>query len=131
MSDVTQDVTEKPYEICFRVPGQPETLNVMLRMNTFKRRKIKAEWEKMVWLLVRNQIPKEPLRKAFITFKLYRSRFMDWDGAVGSMKPIMDGIVKAGILKDDSYKITGPWDVTQHKCKPGEEMVECRIKQIL
>ena len=29
------------------------------------------------------------------------------------MKPVVDGLVHSGIMIDDNYKVTGPWDVTQ------------------
>jgi hypothetical protein len=29
------------------------------------------------------------------------------------MKPLVDGLVHSRVIKDDTYKVTGPWDVTQ------------------
>ena len=38
---------------------------------------------------------------------------LDWDSVVASMKPVVDGLVRAGIMIDDTYKVTGPWEVDQ------------------
>ena len=29
------------------------------------------------------------------------------------MKPVVDGMVHSGIIVDDNYKVTGPWEVFQ------------------
>lgn len=29
------------------------------------------------------------------------------------MKPIVDALVSAGVMVDDKYSVTGPWNVTQ------------------
>lgn len=32
---------------------------------------------------------------------------------MASLKPIVDGLIHCDIILDDSYKITGPWNVFQ------------------
>lgn len=113
--------------IHFRVPGQPDPLNVMLRMNKHKRNRINKSWYDIVNLMVKNQLPPKPLKKAQITVTIYNNRQRDYDGAVGSLKPIIDGLVHAGVLHNDTYKITGPWFVTQEFCKKGLELIEILV----
>lgn len=59
------------------------------------------------------KLPPRPLEKAQITLVRYSHRMLDFDGLVGSMKPVVDGLVTAGVLKDDSFGVTGPWAVNQ------------------
>jgi hypothetical protein len=63
----------------------------------------------MVW---RNK-PPEPLKKARITIVRHFYRTLDYDGLVGSMKPIVDALVSCGVLSNDTWEVTGPWVVTQ------------------
>jgi len=38
---------------------------------------------------------------------------MDFDGFVGSLKPVVDALVTAGVIEDDSWKTLHTWDVDQ------------------
>jgi hypothetical protein len=38
---------------------------------------------------------------------------LDFDGVVGSCKPVVDALVYAGVLKDDSWNVVGAWKVDQ------------------
>ena len=67
----------------------------------------------MVEEKVSHQKPPKPLDKCHIKVERCFYRFLDWDSCVASLKPLIDGLIHCDIIKDDSYKITGPWDVTQ------------------
>ena len=95
------------------IPGIPDSLNRTLRQHYKARNKTNKHWYDLVKTMVGRQAPRVPLKKAHIKIVRRYYRFLDWDGAVGSMKPILDGLVQARIIKDDTYKVTGPWDVTQ------------------
>ena len=84
-----------------------------MRTHYHKENKARQEWYNIVHLFTLGKRPSEPLYKAHITIVRHYYRFLDWDGCVASMKPIVDGMIHCGIIKDDSYKVTGPWDVTQ------------------
>ena len=58
-------------------------------------------------------LPAEPLSKANITLVRHAHRMLDFDGLVGSMKPIVDALVTAGVLVDDSWTVLGRWNVDQ------------------
>lgn len=65
---------------------------------------------------ITGQTIKPNFEKAKIKIHRYftgKSQFKDYDNLVASMKPIIDGAVLAGVLIDDGYKITGPWEVEQ------------------
>ncbi len=38
---------------------------------------------------------------------------LDYDGLVGSLKPVVDALVSAQVLVDDSYGTLGVWDCSQ------------------
>jgi hypothetical protein len=71
-----------------------------------------------------------PLHKANIFITLYTCRLMDYDGAYGSIKPILDGLTDNGIIIDDSPKFI-KLNVTQIKVnKKCDERVEMEITEI-
>lgn len=82
--------------------------------------------------MVRNKLPPTPLKKARITIVRHFWRTLDYDGLVGSMKPIVDALVDAGVLIDDNYKVTGPWIVTQeHRTKSAGPLLTVCVEEIL
>lgn len=58
-------------------------------------------------LAVGNRNPKEPLEYAEIIYTRYSSRVLDYDNLVNSFKAVQDGLVAAGVLKDDKVKNVG------------------------
>lgn len=59
------------------------------------------------------KLPKTPLTKARISIVRHYYRMLDYDGLVGSLKPVVDAFVSCGVLKDDSWNVLGPWNVSQ------------------
>lgn len=57
--------------------------------------------------------PKTPLSKAIISIVRHSHRTLDYDGLVGSLKPVVDALVTCGVLSDDSWKVLGKWNVDQ------------------
>lgn len=104
---------DKIYCLAITVPGCPENLNTMLRMNWRVLAKKKKEWHEIIWYLCRGKQPPTPLEKFKLTFirKSYRS--LDFDGLVGSFKCLADGLILAKIIKNDTYAMSGAWDCSQ------------------
>lgn len=88
----------------YTVPGIPPSFNSSIgRKNVWGYRAWKDEWtHKAYWCCKAGVIPKEPLEKAHVTITGYfadrRRRDMD-----NIAKPILDGIVSAGVIKDDCW----------------------------
>lgn len=88
----------------FSIYDLPPTLNELNRMHHFKRAKLKEIWE---WLTLEacQDYEIKPMERVSITFELYfpdkRRRDLDNYSGLG-FKFVMDGLVKAGVLKDDS-----------------------------
>jgi len=108
------------YTLELSLPMIPIPLNQLLRMHHQVRRRINDDYKNMVKAHMKTLLrPSLPLEKATITIVRNYYRFVDWDNCVASYKGIIDILVKKeGILVDDSYFVTGPWNVTQEfRCK--------------
>ena len=71
------------------------------------------------------------LNRAEITLIRHCFRTLDYDGLVGSMKPVVDAFVSAGVLKDDSWNVLGIWNVDQKfRSKRDGVMLEVFIKEV-
>lgn len=86
----------------------PPRLNEFMRWHFHKRHKVYSEIYALVGYACTGKKPKKPLTKCTIHIERHSNIFLDADNFVASFKPIIDGIVHAGILEDDSWKITGP-----------------------
>lgn len=91
----------------------PASMNKKLRSHWRTQRRESKSWDLEVELATRNQKPKKPLTRAKITIIRHSWRMLDYDGLVGSMKPVVDAFVTAGILSDDSWKVLGRWNIDQ------------------
>ena len=95
------------------VPGAPENLNAVIRMKRQQYNRVKKNWHQVIWALTVSHRPPTPLKKFKIRIIRYSARMLDFDGLVGSMKPLVDGLRHSRIIRDDSWPMTGPWDVSQ------------------
>jgi hypothetical protein len=95
------------------VPHLPPTVNVFMRMNFMERKRRFDDIYSLVYFASYKKKPKQPLKKCTITLIRFGTKYLDYDGLVGSFKPVVDGLIKSEVLFDDSYPITGPWNVDQ------------------
>lgn len=70
-------------------------------------------WDDVIRAAIGYHVPVAPLKKARIRLVRHFYRTLDFDGLVGSLKPVVDAIVDAGVLKDDSWEVLGAWEVSQ------------------
>lgn len=91
----------------------PKSLNRELRTHRFARSRSNQSWDLIIFHMVRNRLPPSPLQKAHLKLVRRYYRTLDFDGLVGSMKPVVDALVTAKVLKDDSWNTLGVWDVSQ------------------
>lgn len=101
------------YKLDLTLHSLPDSLNKGLRTHRFKYQQKNKRWDLLIFGMVRNRLPAEPLTKARLTIVRHSWRSLDYDGLVGSLKPVVDALVTAGVLIDDKYSVTGPWFVTQ------------------
>lgn len=101
------------YKLDLTFHSFPKSLNKALRTNRFKANAQNKGWDLLVFGMVARKRPASPLKKAHIRIVRHFYRTLDYDGLVGSMKPVVDALVSAGVLESDSWNVLGVWDVTQ------------------
>ena len=90
----------------FTIPALPESKNVWQRLHWSKRSRIKREWEEWVWACV-NEMPRMPRPLDSVTCHVVvlwqkKGPLPDCHNLEMAFEVIADGLVKAGIIRDDS-----------------------------
>lgn len=101
------------YTLKIEIDSLPKSLNKKLRSHFHKNNKENNSWDRMIYFKVLKFKPPTPLIKCKIAIIRHSHRMLDYDGLVGSMKPVVDALVDSGIMIDDTWKVTGPWVVNQ------------------
>lgn len=87
----------------FTIPLIPPSDNKFKgRQNHWEYRELKKEWLDIVMTICRPR-PKEPFKKAVVTITYFFPTKARHDPDNYSGKFILDGLVKGGILEDDSF----------------------------
>lgn len=84
-------------------------------------------WYMAVWAAVQETKPKPYRHRASIEIVLRTIRYQDYDNAYGSVKPILDGLTRAGVIEDDGPEYID-LVVKQEKVKHRKEQgIEIRL----
>lgn len=87
----------------YTIPYIPPSLNEYAgRQNVWDYRKAKKEWENYIFLLCRPHPPK-PIPKSIVTLEYFFKTKTRHDADNYNGKMILDGLTRAGIIKDDSF----------------------------
>lgn len=116
----------KKRSLKFELLGVPESLNILLRLHWGKRKAQNDYWYEYVYFTTRKFQIKKPFEKARLSITRFSSRTLDFDGVVGSLKPICDGLIHAGIIRSDDWSTLGPWCVDQVKQKQQKLVIEVK-----
>ena len=108
------------YKLFLQLDRLPKSLNKALRTHHFKNHKANKSWDLIIAVEIGGKTPARRLSKASITIVRHSHRMLDYDGLVGSLKPVVDALVSAGVLVDDSWPVVGRWHVDQ-KFRPLKE----------
>ncbi len=92
----------------FKIPGLPKIPNAngnwrVKYGNSKKWRKLAAEAAWGVWSLSKRC--GKPLERVKLTLIRGSTRECDYDNLVASFKPVIDGLMDAGVITDDNSKI--------------------------
>jgi hypothetical protein len=118
------------YRLEFTIAGKPKATNALLGASYWKKHKNAKEWKNWVWIACFRELPPAPLTKAKLILTRYNYRTLDYDGLVASFKPVVDGLVEAGVLQNDTWKITGTWDVRQAYAPKGKEHIRVVVESV-
>ncbi len=72
------------------------------RTNRWEYQKVKKQWAELILFLCSPK-PKTPIKKSVVRIKYYFKTRVRHDPDNYSGKMILDGLVKAGIIEDDSF----------------------------
>lgn len=116
MGLLSQSLKMKKQEII--IPGIGPSFNKFQNMNVYKRGNLVKEWENKVgWLVKRKLQPVKnyPVVLKFVGVFTKNMRSYDCVNMAPTAKMIEDGLVQAGILKNDSRKYVSEVKLQSHK----------------
>jgi hypothetical protein len=101
-----------------RIPASP---NDRERLHWTERRKANRKWRADIMAaLGRDQFCR-------VRIALHRRRLLDDDNAVGSLKPVIDGLRDSGLIYDDSKR----WILlSTEQVKDSEDFTEIEIEEV-
>jgi Holliday junction resolvase RusA-like endonuclease len=113
------------------IPGLPKSPNDLLGAHWRQRSKHAKEWQEAVWayLLKAGGKPPAPLTRARLSLIRYSSVEPDRDNLRGSFKAVVDGLVKAGVLVDDTSAVIGEPYVHWIKAPPRKGMIQVIVEE--
>lgn len=115
------------YVLEFELPGLPRTLND--RGHWRVRHAENQKWLKLVAFATSGKRPPVPLERARLTLTRMSSREPDFDNRVSGFKPIVDALVRCGVLVDDKMSNIGSPEFLWEKAKPKHGGVRVRIEE--
>jgi hypothetical protein len=119
------------YELYLKIPELPTSTNVKLRSHRMANHQENKRWDLMIHYETVGKKPPAPLERAQVAFVRHSDRMLDFDGVVGSLKPVMDALVEARIVKDDNWSIVGAWTVDQvFRPKKDGPLLEIRVMEL-
>ena len=116
------------YSLKFTIQGLPRTQNGLNRGHWRVRKSHADKWKREVLLAVAGKIPDKPLEKAKLTITRHSSRAPDFDGLVGSNKCIVDSLVLAKVLVDDSMAVLGQPSYKWEKAVKGKGFITVEVE---
>jgi Holliday junction resolvase RusA-like endonuclease len=119
------------YSLQFTLLELPMTLNEVMGAYWRKRSENFKKIHRLVHLHSVNKCPLSPIKKARITLTRFSSGTLDRDNMYFTFKPIVDGLVKAGVIEDDGFDQVKELYPHQVKIKRKEQSkVEVLVEEI-
>jgi len=93
----------------------------------------------MVLSALKGVRPAAPIRRARLVIIRHSAGFLDWDNALGGLKPLLDCLVSASkrnpdglglVENDDPVAMPYPPFMRQEKCRRGHGHTECFIYEL-
>jgi hypothetical protein len=118
------------YELEFEITDLPKTINSIGRMHWSVKAKEARKWKTLISIKILSKGRCSQLQRAKLTLTRYSSRCPDSDGLVSSFKHVIDGIVGAGLIPDDSYRTIGMPTYLWEEVKRGKGKIKIKIEEI-
>ena len=111
------------------IPGVLPSSNAVMRWHWTRRARLWREWSRAVWAATRatprTRSVQDPVAVEVVH---HRARLLDPDNAVAAAKPLLDALVAAGLVYDDSPRYLTSLAVRQCRCRTREQRVEASIR---
>jgi hypothetical protein len=112
--------SKEKFSLSFTLSVLPLTLNEMMGKHWRTRHSNFDLIHNLIAVVTRRKKPAEPIKKARITVTRYSSGTLDRDNMYFTFKPIIDGLVMAGIIIDDGFDQVKELNPIQVKIKRNE-----------
>ncbi len=99
-------------------------------MQRWTRAKYRQGWYDKIAVAAHGHIPRTPLTTAAVFGCRYSSREPDRINLWYSFKPLLDGLIHAGIIFDDNPGILMDEDYSWQKAKPKSGSVSLRVQEL-
>jgi len=113
-----------PYSLEIVIDIQGTDSNRILGRSHFTKHRIFSEVKSQVHFLTLGKRPSSPLIRFKISVTRLSPRFMDFDNMISSLKPAIDGLRLAKIIKDDSWEFIKGIEVNQIKSKEKKLVIQ-------
>lgn len=121
----------KMYKLEIEIMGLPQSTNARSNTNYRSVNANRKLWHENVFYATVGKRPKFPLEKVKLTLVRHSSVPMDYDGIVASFKPVVDGLIHAEIIVDDTMEVTGKWDCDWKKAKAKRGKITIKVEEII
>lgn len=100
-----------PKSLTLSFPGSVPSLNRLLHMHWSARGRLQREWDTAAFYLLREAEQQgrwggQPFLAAGMELGYWfpDANRRDWDNTIGGSKPLIDSLVKSGVLTDDDFR---------------------------
>jgi Holliday junction resolvase RusA-like endonuclease len=105
------------YSISFEIAYHPTDANRMRGKNWTNTKKLFDSIKQEVYYSSLGKTPPSPLTAFKISITRLGAKYLDWDNFVSSLKPVIDGLTLAKIIKDDGWTYIRNIELDQIKSK--------------
>jgi Holliday junction resolvase RusA-like endonuclease len=114
------------YTLTFEIPTAATDANRILGVNRFVKHAIFKKIKNEIIFKTSEKKPEAPLERFLISITRHGIKTLDYDNLIGSLKPYLDGLTMAGIIKDDSWQFIQHIDVRQVPSKEKKLVISVR-----
>lgn len=123
-----------PFLLRLTVSDLPKMTNQLASKHWRVRHKHSKRWRELIAWLSQSAIKSReglPLERAKITLTRFSSIRPDYDGLVSGFKPIIDGLVDAGVIPNDTQDVIGKPDYRHEMTKPKQGKITIEVSEAL
>jgi Holliday junction resolvase RusA-like endonuclease len=113
----------------FTVDDLPKLPNSLLGAHWTVRAGHAKSWHRKVEKAIIGAKPAKPLARARVTLVRSSPRPPDFDGLVGSFKPVLDALKHLGVIEDDTMIHIGQPDYRWEKAKRGSSSIRVVVEE--